>query len=97
MYIIFYLHLINLFHLIIFPFCTSWNIAQSFTVRYENDYPSKQARLDAGGLYLRFLELVKIWSDVEQNAIFSPWESDASEKQDEEHEVWISSREINHL
>lgn len=47
--------------------------------------------------YLRFLELVKIWGDVEENAFFSPWESDASEKQDEKHEVWISSWEIDHL
>lgn len=46
---------------------------------------------------LRFLELVKVRGDVEENAIFSPRESDASEKQDEEHEVRISGREIDDL
>lgn len=47
--------------------------------------------------YFRFLELVKVRGDVEENAVFSPRESDASEKQDEEHEVRVRGREIDHL
>lgn len=59
--------------------------------------PSEQAILATAEYYLRFLELVKVRGDVEENAIFSPRESDASEKQDEEHEVRISGWEIDHL
>lgn len=60
-------------------------------------YPSEQTILAAVEHYLGFPELVKVRGDVEENAVFSPWERDASEKQDEEHEVRISGREVDHL
>lgn len=48
-------------------------------------------------VYLRSNELIEVWGDVEQNAINGSGKGDSSEEQDEQHEVRIGGRKINHL
>lgn len=39
--------------------------------------------------YLRPSELIEVWSDVEADAIYGSRQSDATEEQDEQHDVGI--------
>lgn len=48
-------------------------------------------------MYLRSDELIEVWRDVKEDPIYGSRKCDPSEKQDEQHEVGIGGREINHL
>lgn len=48
-------------------------------------------------MYLRSDEHIEVWSDVKEDPIYGSGKRDPSEKQDEQHEVGIGGREINHL
>lgn len=47
--------------------------------------------------YLRLLQFVEVWCDVEENSIKSTRKTDATAKQDEQHKVRICGREVHHL
>lgn len=42
-------------------------------------------------------EFIKVWGDVEEDAVDGSGQSDPSEEEDEEHEVRIGGREVHHL
>lgn len=48
-------------------------------------------------LYLRLFEFIEIWRDVKLDAIKGPGQSDATDEEDEEHEVRVCGREVHHL
>lgn len=47
--------------------------------------------------YLRLLQFVKVWCDVEEDSVERARESDSTAKQYEQHEVRICGREVHHL
>lgn len=52
-------------------------------------WPQTRATACAQSVYLRSDELVEVWGDVEENAVYGAGQGDPAEEQDEQHEVGV--------